>query len=163
MPQTNFSLSDDDQAALARVAAARGLNRTELVRTLVRDEQKRLGLVDDPARFIDGLLNAFGPGATLTFTITGNHHRGEEHGVAATVTPGAVDPLGRPFSALSTDLEQFAYIRHELDHRERLTIELEDVETGARVFVATVPRRLSSTFTTKVIDLHPILADDADN
>jgi hypothetical protein len=159
MAQTNFRLSDDDLAALARVAAARGLNRTELVRTLVRDEQKRLRLRDDPASFIDRLLNTFGPGALLTFTIAGD----EEHGVVATVTPGTVDPLGRPFEALSTDREQYAHVRHELDHRERLTIELEDVETGARVFVATVPRRLSSTFTTKVIDLHPILADDADN
>lgn len=163
MAQINFSLAAHEIDELARVAAARDVNRTQLIRALVAEERARLGLGDPRALFLDCLINAYGAGSSATFTIDGNFHKGEKWHVEVSVTTDDTDGAGRPFTPTDAPLTQYAAVRHTVEPAERVTVELEDCETGARVYVVTMPLRLSSTFTIKLIDLHPVMSGDLPN
>ena len=148
-----FRLSPGEIEILDELVMSQGGNRSQVVRQLLRDARERYSTVNE-ARIVEELLNRYGPGAVLTCTIEldplADWRAPVVYGVEGSVL--GETPDAPPF-------DQVAKLHHELDDRERLTIELGALSAPGRVYVGTVPLRRSATLSVKLIDLHPAAAN----
>ena len=148
-----FRLTPEEIEILDELVMSQGGNRSQVVRQLLRDGRERYSTVTE-ACLVEDLLNRYGPGAVLTVTIDldsfADWRAPVVYGLEGSVL--GETPDAPPF-------DQVAMLHHELDDRERLTIELGALSLPGRVYVGTVPLRRSATLSVKLIDLHPAVAN----
>lgn len=158
-PNLNIRMRDEDWDRLNRLADATDVQKTTLIQRLLERADEQLGRRAEE-RIVEELLNLYGAGAVLTVAVEMHHQdeRSQIFDVAGTVEREPTDEPAFGGMSPAPPLEQVAILHHELDDRERLTIELGAYDAPGRLYVGTVRLRRSATLSIKLIDLHPAVA-----